>query len=135
MSRPGRILMLALLWLAPGCTSLVRPPAPAPSGKSEAVFLVNYSHHTSLIVPAREGRFDEYAYGDWPWFAEGKKNSPSAVRALFASCKSGLGRRQLEFDVTPSARSVADATEAKDVIQLNVPAEVVRCFAARMDRE
>jgi len=57
----------ALLMLAGGCTSTVIPPKRVTD--PAAVFLTDYGRHSSLLLPDREGRLVEYAFGDWDWFA------------------------------------------------------------------
>src|SRR5829696_8933380 len=83
----------ALLMLAGGCTSTVIPPKRVTD--PAAVFLTDYGRHSSLLLPDREGRLVEYAFGDWDWFAVNKNKSTDALRALFASRGSTLGRRVL----------------------------------------
>lgn len=76
-----------------GCATTVRPEArPA---DPVAVFLNNYGVHSSLMLPTPDGRFVEYSFGDYGYAALNRGGPHNALRALFASGQSGLGRRFL----------------------------------------
>jgi len=65
-----------------------------------AVYITDYGIHSSLIIPNGDGRYVEYAFGDWYYAALNHDWPNDAVGALLISFKSGLGRRFIEADPT-----------------------------------
>lgn len=76
-----------------GCSTQVIPPA-APADPI-SIYLTDYGRHSSVILPSEDGGFDEYAFGDWDFFAQGKTGLPYAIRALLGSRQSTLGWRHI----------------------------------------
>jgi len=94
-----------------GCVTRVMPP-PHPSDPLP-VFIADYGRHSSIILPDGRGRLIEYAYGDWEWFALNENKLSDALRALFYSRHSTLGRRKL---LAPASRpAVAQELQVKHV--------------------
>jgi len=79
------------LLLSGGCMATVypqsRPLHPTP------VYLTDYGIHSSLLLPAGDGRYVEYAYGDWNFAALNHCWPQDVVGALLLSGRSTLGRR------------------------------------------
>lgn len=57
------------------------------------VFVGDFGIHSGLFLPTTDGRFVEYAFGDWRYAAENKCLPHDAVIALAASPGSAFGRR------------------------------------------
>ncbi|HEY8750172.1 MAG TPA: hypothetical protein VIM11_19465 [Tepidisphaeraceae bacterium] len=83
---------MLVLW-AGGCASVYPQAHPA---QPVAVYLADYGIHSSLIIPNGDGRFVEYAYGDWNYAALNHDWPNDALGALLISFKSTLGRRFIE---------------------------------------
>jgi hypothetical protein len=89
-TRPLALLLLAvLIGPAGGCASVrpradVRDPVP--------VYVGDFGVHSGLFLPAPDGRFVEYQFGDWRYAAEGKCWPQDALVALTASGQAAFGR-------------------------------------------
>jgi hypothetical protein len=118
MSRTVAIVCLVLLMIASGCATVVAPP---PVSGSVPVYLTDYGRHSSILLRAQHGQLQEYAYGDWNWFAESRISISGALQALFASRGATLGRRQL--DVGDSVEAISAATGADRVASILVPSD------------
>jgi hypothetical protein len=77
-----------------GCTTTLIPP-PHPNNPT-TVFLTDYGKHSSLLLPDPTGGFEEYSFGDWAYFALGRKNALVMIAAIIHSPKSTLGRRYVD---------------------------------------
>ena len=91
------LLLSVPFLLAGGCATAVYPQ-PAPPHPT-AVYLVDYGIHSSVILPTENGRYVEYAFGDWYYAALNHDWPNDALGALLISFKSTLGRRYI--DVAP----------------------------------
>ena len=91
-----RVTLLMLLFWAGGCAT-VRPQSQPVH--PTAVYLADYGIHSSLLLPTREGRYVEYAFGDWNFAALNHCWPQDALGALLVSFHSALGRRFI--DVQP----------------------------------
>src|SRR5439155_10764301 len=89
----ARTWAILLLILAGGCSATIIPPA-SPSN-SQTIYVADYGRHSSILLPEPDGKFTEYAWGDWEWFALGDTSAPSAVRAVLFSDSSTLGQREV----------------------------------------
>lgn len=74
-----------------GCRYRVVPTPPAAPGESVAVHVLDYGHHTSLVLPGKDGKLREWFWGDWNYYALKERSIGSALRALVASDSSTLG--------------------------------------------
>jgi hypothetical protein len=90
------LLIFAFSYLATGCGATVHPPAhvadPVP------VYVADYGVHSTLMLPVagpNDGRYVEYAFGDWGYCAANRGAPQDAVGALLASWGSALGRRYM----------------------------------------
>jgi Protein of unknown function (DUF2459) len=89
-------IVLSLLALgATGCVSVYpQKVAVVPT----VVYVTDYGIHSSVIIPNGDGRYVEYAFGDWYYAALNHDWPNDAMGALLISFKSGLGRRFIEAD-------------------------------------
>jgi hypothetical protein len=91
-------LVLTLLGSA-GCTTYVIPPT-HPSGPA-TVYLTDYGRHSSVLLPTAQGDLDEYAYGDWNfWAIERTPRWWHGLRALFGSPQATLAWRRVPAPVS-----------------------------------
>jgi hypothetical protein len=79
-----------------GCTTTVLPPADP--FDPVTVHLTDYGKHSSVLLPNPRGGYDEWAFGDWDYFAQGNTGALVAIRALLGSPQSTLGRRHIPED-------------------------------------
>jgi len=84
------------LALLPTCTSLVRPPADPRD--PQAVFLLSIARHRGLVLPAPDGGWVEYAYGDHDWYARLRNRWYHAFDTVLWPTRATLGRRTLPSD-------------------------------------
>jgi hypothetical protein len=88
--------LIFLLWIA-GCSTIVRPPIhPA---QPVVVYLTDEGMHSSVLMPVEDGRYIEYASGDWEYAALDKHDVFHAIGALFFSRQGALGRRYLRLNL------------------------------------
>ena len=92
-----RIFTCTLFLFASGCATMIYPQ-PQPQ-QPVAVYLADYGIHSSVILPTPNGRYVEYAFGDWYYAALNHCWPNDAVGALLVSFQSTLGRRY--FDLPP----------------------------------
>lgn len=89
------IVSLCVLLLAGGCATTVVPPAHVDD--PVAVYLTDYGRHSSLLLPRRTGGYDEFAFGDWNFFAKGNTAWWVQVQAMLRSPQATLGRRFVAY--------------------------------------
>ncbi|MDX1631369.1 MAG: hypothetical protein R3234_05890 [Thermoanaerobaculia bacterium] len=95
-----RTVLVGLLSITlAGCSNLVRPPET--QGDPAEVLLLDHGRHASLGLP-RDAEIVRYAYGDWRWFALGRRGIREVVRILSGGTEAGLGR---EIRPDPGDRS------------------------------
>jgi hypothetical protein len=95
MTRTSPVILAALILTCTGCATRVVPPQVRDDAVT--VYLSDYSRHSSLLLPTAGG-FDEYAFGDWNFFARGDARWWVGLRALLASPQATLGRRFVPSD-------------------------------------
>src|SRR4051812_9035875 len=78
-----------------GCTSTKVIP-PAPPTQPVTVYLTDYCRHSSILIPSLKGGYDEWAFGDWEFFAIGDTRWWVAIRAMLGSPQATLGRRHID---------------------------------------
>jgi hypothetical protein len=127
------VLIVACAFASGGCvTTTIHPPPP--SGDDVPIFVTDYGRHSSVILPAKEGHYNEYAFGDFRWFALSQTRGSDAARAMLWSAGSTLGRRQLELKYDDPA-AVASDTTAWKVIRLEAPRGKVQSLIDRLDAD
>jgi len=125
---------LLLLAVGGGCTTTIIPPS-KPADPA-TVYVTNYGRHSSLLLPAEKDQWTEYAFGDWDWFAQGHKNSSSAVQALFFSNQAALGRREIKLpDRSKGDQEIAQAIGAKKVESFLVSRERSDTLRHELDQQ
>jgi hypothetical protein len=113
------VVCIALVVLISGCTTdLVPPDHPA---NPTAILLSDYGKHSSLLLPDPSGGpnsgMEEYAFGDWNYFALGRKNLLVGLHALVHSPQSTLGRRWLPISAgAPYANELIGAKRTQRII-------------------
>lgn len=115
------ILVLGLLAIPLACTTTVRPPAV--EGEGTQVLLVDYGRTPGLVLPAGDGGYDRWVYGDWNYYALRNNSLPRGMMALFLPTQGALGREHfdppislesIEGTVAPYAQSVHVITVSAD---------------------
>jgi hypothetical protein len=94
----GKLLLVLAAALLTGC-STYRLQGPARVSDPVQVHVLDYGRHASLALPAPDGAWEEWFWGDWNWFAKGRRGVLEGAEALFASRGSALGRRRLPVSV------------------------------------
>ena len=125
------LLIVACAFASGGCVTTTIVP-PAPSGDDVPVFVTDYGRHSSLIVPAKARYYNEYAFGDFNWFALSRTRGSDALRAMIWSAGSTLGRRQLELEFDDPA-AVASDTTAWKVLRFDAPRDRVEKLIEQLD--
>ena len=87
----NRVLTVVILSLTGGCAATVYPVATPV--QPTAVYLADYGIHSSVLLPTGDGRYVEYAFGDWNFAALNHCWPQDAMGALLVSFQSALGRR------------------------------------------
>ena len=95
-----RISILSVVALVVAAFILVRSPttiiAPADPVAPVTVYITDYGYHRRLVLPTSQGKFLQYAYGDWDYFALNRQNWNNAVAALLIPTQGTLGRREFK---------------------------------------
>ena len=90
--RPLLILLFAAM-LSASCTTVIHPPA-KPTDPA-IVLLVTHGKSSSLILRGGEDA-TRWAYGDWRYYALGRKESSDALAAILWPTRAALGRQTIE---------------------------------------
>ncbi|HVT90608.1 MAG TPA: hypothetical protein VHD56_17265 [Tepidisphaeraceae bacterium] len=123
----GRFVFLILLALVSGCTTHVIPPSNPTLPVT--VYLTDYGKHSSLLLPSNSGGYDEYAFGDWDYFALGHTNLFVTIRAMISSPQASFGRRHV--DAQPS--ELQQKIGAKRLMQFDVSREKADSLSHSLD--
>ena len=99
-------LMLLSMFQA-GCATTVIPPVRPHDPVT--VYLTDYGRHSSIIIPSLKGGYDEWAFGDWEFFALGHTQMWIAIRAMLHSPQATLGRRHIDNAAAVSQESLMKA--------------------------
>lgn len=86
-------LLLGVFPFLQACTWTVIPPEP--TVEPATVYLSVYGRHTRLALPTDTGRYVEYGFGDWRFYAEENRTLIDGFQALFFSSGATLSRRGL----------------------------------------
>jgi hypothetical protein len=125
-------LLVLLALLVSGCSGTIVPPESPKDPVPVAV--ADYGRHSSVVLPDSEGKGSvEYAFGDWDWFAAGHTGLGEALRSLFASDVSTLGRRF--YVVPPDSDRLARTLSARRVVQFQAPLSHVAELRTRLDQQ
>lgn len=118
----------ALLLLA-ACTIRVTPPTGLRD--PQTVFIADYGIHASLLIPRRDGRIVEYAYGEWEWFALGHDQWYRAGPALLWPTRGTLGRA--DFEGPAELDAVRRQLTTEEVYELQVERSAAAALLKRLD--
>jgi hypothetical protein len=83
------VIFLPFICVISGCATTIIPPR-AP-GEAVEVFVLDHGRTTSLVVPT-DGGMLRFAYGDWQYYALGRKDLYHGVAALLWPTRGALGR-------------------------------------------
>jgi hypothetical protein len=109
--RISSFLLLVLL-TAPGCATHVIVPQHVRD--PQTIYLTDYGRHSSLLLPAKNGGWDEYAYGDWNYWALIRQPGWfHAMRATICSPQATLGFRHI-----PKTASDAELKKVLNCVRL-----------------
>jgi hypothetical protein len=124
---PKAALILVLACVA-GCAITVRPPA----GPTDpvVVVLIDYGHHSTLILPVPGGEWVEYAYGEWDYFALNKTDLCTGMIALCCPNQGALGRR---VHPKTDVRDLMDGVRAEERFGLAVSRERAEALRLRLE--
>jgi len=114
-----------------GCTAVIHPPEEP--GERTDVYLVDYGMHAGLVLPAgAAGKWIEYQYGDWNYFALANDSWYNAFPALLWPTQGALGRRT----VSPPdfAPSIEAHLSGEMVLTIPVSGTRVRRLRRRLNR-
>jgi hypothetical protein len=121
-----------LLLLCAGCaTTVIPPPRPV---DPVTVYLTDYGRHSSLLIPTAPGRYTEYAFGDWEFFALGNTRWWIAVRATLQSPQATLGRRHVMLSPEEDDRTVRRRLGCKRLMKFDASRQAVEVLAFNLDR-
>jgi len=110
---------------------LVVPPAAPENARS--VFLLEHGQHASLVLPGKYKGVVRYSYGDWDYYALGRKGISSGLRALQGPTLAGLGRRELAGPATEEGVRASVRVGILAAHELKVPALAIEDLRARLD--
>lgn len=100
---------VAVVAAVSGCTTTVTPPGRVSDPVD--VYVLDYGRTPALLMPTPEGGAVRYAYGDWTYYAEGKRNPFfNGVPALLWPTAAGVGRQALSRMPEAEIDAVASAT-------------------------
>jgi hypothetical protein len=118
------------IWALAGCATTVIPPER--SADLAEVYVVDHGKTSSLIIPASGGGMLRYAYGDWNYYALGRRELRYGIAALFWPTHSGLGRAELRGVAgEPTVRAQAFSIESVHPVPVGLAR--VREFEQRME--
>jgi len=112
-----------------GCAATVIPQQPAVD--PVPVYLADYGIHSSLFLPTPDGRYVEYAFGDWGYAAENRCWPHDALGALLISFQSALGRRY--YDMKPGMDRPIPDRKPNTMARIECEREAVNRVLARLD--
>jgi hypothetical protein len=113
-----------------GCATTITPPQ-SPVDPVE-VFVVDHGRTTSLVIPSSSAGALRYAYGDWNYYALGRKDLFHGIAALLWPTPSALGRAEFQTAATEEdIRTQVHSIEALHVI--HVERAQVHAFEQRME--
>jgi hypothetical protein len=85
-----RLLLAAAFTPLAGCAAVITPP-PHPEDPV-TVYLADCGRHASLLLPDRDGKLIEWAYGQWEWYALQRDEWWRVPHALLIQESATLGR-------------------------------------------
>lgn len=99
-----------------GCTNVITPPAGVED--PQAVFILDFGRHSSLLLPNEENReFTEYAYGEWQWYALKRDSFLRIAPTMLWPTQGTMGRNTWVLD-QPAPGGRDDAEEVIDLLEI-----------------
>ncbi|MGF1517385.1 MAG: hypothetical protein ACFCVB_06225, partial [Nodosilinea sp.] len=99
ISRLSALGFVSLVLIVAAVVVIYSPTAIIPPRQLEeslVVYVVDHGFHSRLVLPDGQGRFVQYTYGDWQYFALQHQTAITAVEALLWPTPGTLGRRYFE---------------------------------------
>jgi hypothetical protein len=113
-----------------GCAMTIVPPSDPV--EPTTIFVVDYGRHSSLLLPrAGNDGLDEYAYGDWAWFALDRSSTLNLLPTLFLPTRGTLGHAV--WMVEADADAIRAARDVELVIPVIVETEKAAALHRRLD--
>lgn len=135
-ARPASLLPLLAAGgalLLGGCTTAVHPPPSPPAAEAVEVYLLDHGRTSSLVLPVADGDLRRWAYGDWRWYALGRRTPATAVAALSWPTRGALGREELAGPPGVETVRAGVAVEIDALHPLRVGRAAVEALAARLE--
>jgi hypothetical protein len=126
--------LLAVAWIAPGCTATVTPPATV--ARPVIVHLLREAMHTGLVLPpASAGEpYVEYGFGEWEWFARGNDAWYRVFPTVLWPTQGTLGARPFAASDETGLRRAASWAELTPLVVEAAEVDALRArLAATMD--
>jgi hypothetical protein len=96
MKRPQHVLLLAIpLLMVVSCTTAT-VTLPATVADPQTVVLLTHGKSSSLVLPDDDGGTTRWAFGDWRYYALGRKGPFESAAAVLWPTQAALGRQRLE---------------------------------------
>jgi hypothetical protein len=89
------VTILLLTCMTTGCVTAVYPQPKVI--EPTVVYIADYGIHSDLLLPTGNGRYVEYAFGDWNFAALNHCWPQDALGALLVSFQAALGRRFVDL--------------------------------------
>jgi len=89
------VTILLMTCITAGCVTTVYPQPKVV--EPTVVYIADYGIHSGLLLPTGNGRYVEYAFGDWNFAALNHCWPQDALGALLISFQSTLGRRFVDL--------------------------------------
>lgn len=122
------ILLIVVGW-AFGCTSTAEPPVDV--DRPVTVYVTSEAYHKGILLPVTEGRWVEYGFGEYEWYALGRDAWYRLFPTLLWPTSGALGRRYI------SGRSRADLQESapgRELERIDADHERVAALRTLLDR-
>lgn len=121
-----------LLAFSVSCTTTIRPPAV--TADPATVYLLQHGRSSSLVLTTGDGDASRWAYGDWRFYALGRKAPADALAAILWPTTAALGRQLIESAPDEPAKLLARMGIGIDgMLPIIVEREAVTRLAARLE--
>lgn len=125
-------LPLLALWLLTGCAAVTVEP-PRQVAEPVPVFLLDHGRHSSLVLPAGDGRMARYSYGDWEYYALRRTGLATGLAALFGPTPAALGRSELAGPPTEEVLRAQVRIVVERIFEIEVEAAAADRLRTELD--